>query len=69
MNTVLSAIITEEDGGFVASNPDTGVVSQGDSLNEALANLTEALQLYIEEVGNSSLKNINSHSFLTTVTV
>ena len=40
----------EPDGGFVASVPVLpGCVSQGDSREEALANITEAVDLYIED--------------------
>lgn len=49
MSKTFNVIITEEDGGFVALNPDTNVASQGDSIDEALNNLKEALGLYFEE--------------------
>jgi predicted RNase H-like HicB family nuclease len=40
----------EEDGGCVASVPAlAGCVSQGDSRAEALANIQEAIELYIED--------------------
>lgn len=70
MSKVYTAIITEEDGGFVALNPDTDVASQGDTLNEALANLKEALELYFEEVSSDKAKIAMPHTtFLTTVTI
>ena len=69
MSKIFSAIITEEDGGFVALNPDTDVASQGDTLNEALANLKEALELYLEETAGQSQLNIPGTTFLTTVTI
>ncbi|HTE22032.1 MAG TPA: type II toxin-antitoxin system HicB family antitoxin [Candidatus Limnocylindria bacterium] len=53
MSKTFSAIVTEEDGGFVALNPDTDVASQGNTLDEALANLKEALELYFEETVTS----------------
>jgi predicted RNase H-like HicB family nuclease len=37
------------EGGFVAYNPETGCASEGESLEEALANLREAVELYLEE--------------------
>jgi predicted RNase H-like HicB family nuclease len=37
------------EGGFHALNPETGTVSQGDTEAEALANLTEATELFLEE--------------------
>jgi predicted RNase H-like HicB family nuclease len=46
----LSAVITPaEEGGFVAVNPETGTTTQGESIEEALANLREATELYLEE--------------------
>jgi len=46
----LTAILTQEDdGGYVALNPETGTTTQGDTLAEAMANLKEATELYLEE--------------------
>jgi predicted RNase H-like HicB family nuclease len=40
----------EPDGGFVAAVPALpGCVSQGDTKDEALANIREAAELYIED--------------------
>ena len=40
----------ESDGGFVVSVPALpGCVSQGDSREEALTNIREAIQLYIDD--------------------
>lgn len=46
----LTAVLSPaEEGGFVALNPETGTVSQGETVEEAIANLREATALYIEE--------------------
>ncbi len=46
----LTAILTPaEEGGYVALNPETGTASQGETIDEALANLKEATELYLEE--------------------
>ena len=46
----LSAVLSPaEEGGFVALNPETGTTTQGESIEEALANLREATELYLEE--------------------
>jgi predicted RNase H-like HicB family nuclease len=46
----LSAILTPaEEGGYVAFNPETGTTTQGESIAEAIANLKEATELYLEE--------------------
>lgn len=44
-----AVLIPAEEGGFVALNPETGTSTQGDSIEEALANLQEATELYLEE--------------------
>ncbi len=47
---VLTAILTRDpDGGYVALNPETGTTTQGDTVDEALVNLREATELYLEE--------------------
>ena len=47
---ILTAVLTPaEEGGFVALNPETGTASQGETIDEALANLKEATELYLEE--------------------
>ncbi|MBM3883159.1 MAG: type II toxin-antitoxin system HicB family antitoxin [Verrucomicrobia bacterium] len=47
---ILSAILSPApEGGYVALNPETGCTTQGESVPEALANLKEATELYIEE--------------------
>lgn len=46
----LSAVLTPaSEGGYVAFNPETGTTTQGESIEEALANLQEATELYLEE--------------------
>ena len=46
----LAAIITPAmEGGYIALNPDTGTTTQGETVEEALDNLKEATELYLEE--------------------
>ncbi len=46
----LSAVLTPApEGGYVAFNPETGTTMQGETVEEALTNLAEATQLYLEE--------------------
>jgi predicted RNase H-like HicB family nuclease len=46
----LTAVLTPaEEGGFVALNPETGTTTQGESIEEAIANLQEATALYLQE--------------------
>lgn len=46
----VTAILTPaEEGGYVAFNPETGTASQGETVEEALANLREAVELFLED--------------------
>lgn len=44
----MNYVAWEEDGAFVAQCLDVDVASEGDTLDEAVANLKEALELYFE---------------------
>ncbi len=46
----LTAVLTPEDGGYVAQCVEVDVTTQGDTIESALANLREALELYFENV-------------------
>jgi predicted RNase H-like HicB family nuclease len=62
----VTAVLTPaEDGGFVAYNPDTGATTQGDTLGDALANLREAVELYLEEFPMT----LGGSPLVTTVTI
>ena len=45
----LSAIIRKEKDMYIAECPEVGTVSQGNTIEEAVSNLKEATELYIEE--------------------
>jgi len=44
-----AVLIPAPEGGFTALNPETGTTTQGESIEEALANLREATELFLEE--------------------
>jgi predicted RNase H-like HicB family nuclease len=44
-----TAVIFKEEDLFVAECPEVGTVSQGHSIEEAIENLKEATELYVEE--------------------
>ena len=48
-NQTFSAVLNKEEGMFVATCPEVGTVSQGETVEEALFNLKEATELYLEE--------------------
>ena len=59
---MFTAVIHEEEGIFVAECPEVGSVSQGASVHEALQNLKEATELFLEEFP----RTVRSHPFVTT---
>ena len=66
MRMTLTAVLTPApEGGFVALNPETGSTTQGETVDEALANLTEATDLYLEEFPISQ----SGRSLFTTIEV
>jgi predicted RNase H-like HicB family nuclease len=44
-----TAVLHKEDRPYVADCPEVGTASQGESVEEAVANLKEATELYLEE--------------------
>lgn len=44
-----TAVLHKEDDLYVAECPEVGTVSQGYAIEEAIANLKEATELYLEE--------------------
>lgn len=45
----LTAIIEKEENMYVARCPEIGTISQGKTIEEAISNLKEATELYLEE--------------------
>lgn len=49
----LTAVLTPAgEGGYVALNPETGTTTQGETVEEAVANLREATILYRTEISS-----------------
>lgn len=47
---ILTAVLMPSpEGGYTALNPETGTTTEGESVEEAIANLREATELYLEE--------------------
>ncbi len=68
MRTFLVSII-KEDKFFIARCPELGVTSQGETIEEAQANIKEAIELYIESFGIEDLPHETSKPLWTTVEV
>lgn len=62
MNNSFTAIIHKEEQLYVAECPEVGTASQGHSIEEAIDNLKEATELYLEEFP----VKIAEHPILTT---
>jgi predicted RNase H-like HicB family nuclease len=66
----LTAIIEREDDAFVALCPELDVASQGSSVEEARANLIEALTLFFETAEPLEVaRRFNREVFVTQVEV
>ncbi|OYT57497.1 MAG: HicB family protein [Desulfurococcales archaeon ex4484_217_2] len=50
---------------YVAWEPQTGVASQGKSLDEAIENIKEAIELYLEDPDAETPKPINKITIAT----
>lgn len=44
-----AVLLPASEGGFTALNPETGSTSQGETVEEAIVNLREATELFLEE--------------------
>ena len=62
---LLTAIIHREEDWYVAECPEVGTASQGKTVEEAIANLREATEVYLEEFPQSP----SSHPIVATFEV
>ena len=66
----LTAIIEREGDGYVALCAEHDIASQGDTVEEARANLVEALTLFFETADSSEVeRRFNDDVFITLVEV
>ena len=66
----LTAIIEREDDGFVSLCPQLDIASQGSSIEEARANLVEALSLFFETADKSEIATrFHGEIFVTQVEI
>lgn len=66
----LTAIIEREGDGFVSLCPELDIASQGSSIEEARANLVEALTLFFEAAEPSEVsRRFHGEVFVTQVEV
>jgi len=66
MSIKVTVIVQKEDDWYIATCIDNNVASQGKTIDDALTNLKEALELYFED---NKPENINVQTFITTMEV
>jgi predicted RNase H-like HicB family nuclease len=70
MQRQLTAIIEKEGDGYVSLCPELDVASQGDSIEQALSNLREALELFFETASPEEIgTRLHEEVFVTRVEV
>ena len=71
MNYKASIIIEKDENGYYAFSPElAGCQSQGDTLDEAVANIKEAAELYVETLSPEEIQTIfNTEIYTTTYEV
>ncbi len=66
----LTGLIEREGEGYVALCPELDVASQGDSIAEAKANLTEAVELFLEAADPSEVaERLHNQIYITSFEV
>jgi predicted RNase H-like HicB family nuclease len=65
-SVTLSAALNSEDSGYIALCPELHVASEGGSIDQALANLGEAVASFFERASPSETETPpNPHAFFT----
>ncbi len=65
-----TAIIEQEDEGYVSLCPELDIASQGDSIEEAKTNLTEAIELFFEHASSQEIDSrLKGNFFITNIQV
>ena len=66
----MTAIIERDGDGYVSLCPELDIASQGASIEEARANLAEALELFFETADSAEIKaRLHEEVFVTRVDV
>ncbi len=66
----LTAILEREGAGFVALCPELDIASQGETIEEARTNLTEALELFFETASEAEVRErLHSEVYVTRLEV
>ena len=60
MSRHLTAVIEQEEGGYVSFCPELDIASQGDTVETAQSNLKEALELFFVTASESEIEQRSS---------
>ncbi len=67
MSQKVSVVIEKDERGYYAYCPELeGCQTQGDSIDEVMINIKEAIELYIETLSEEELKEATRKEILTT---
>ena len=67
MSYKVGVVIEKDKNGYYAFCPELeGCQSQGDTFEQALDNIKEAIELYLETISDDERKNYLSHEIYTT---
>ncbi len=70
MTKSLTALLTREGDGFVALCPEVDIASQGSTVEEAKANLKEAVELFFEcATAEEVEQRLSSEAFVSSLEV
>jgi len=69
MKYTFTAVVVKRGKFYVAHCPELGVASQGESRDESLANLKEAVHLFLEDADVTSLSLQGERPLVTTIEV
>jgi predicted RNase H-like HicB family nuclease len=70
MNRQFTAVIEREGDGYVSFCPEVDVVSQGDTVQEASANLREAVELFFETASEDEISmRLHNEVYITRLEV
>ncbi len=69
-NLQFTAILEKEGDGYVSLCPELDIASQGETIEEAKANLTEAIQLFFEHATDKEINHrLHDEVFVTQLNV
>ena len=69
-NLQFTAILEKEGAGYVSLCPELDIASQGETIEEAKANLKEAIQLFFEHASDKEVTHrLHEEVFVTRVEV